>query len=114
MVFAFWAIDQVNLPSEILKTIKSFLILDKRTKAYAEWILFKNKPRKDTLDKLRNQGNRKAPCWIVFLEEDQDQESEWVFYIPKNVIMHSANCPRCGDYIWSRSYLDEKIMCYCI
>lgn len=93
-------INQLNLCSDVLETIKSYCFYDKKTYVEIQFI-----------KELRWQ--------VVFLidfahSSRQDSEDEcWIFYIEDECDFQCANCKICGNY-WS-TYLvaPQNIICVC-
>jgi len=93
-------INQLNLCSDVLETIKSYCFYDKKTYVEIQFI-----------KELRRQ--------VVFLidfaqpsRQDSDDEC-WNFYIEDECDFQCANCKICGNY-WS-TYLvaPQNIICVC-
>lgn len=93
-------INQLNLCSDVLETIKSYCFYDKKTYVEIQFIR-----------ELRRQ--------VVFLidfaqpsRQDSDDEC-WTFYIEDECDFQCANCKICGNY-WS-AYLiaPQNIICVC-
>lgn len=93
-------INQLNLCSDVLETIKSYCFYNKKTYVEIQFIR-----------ELRRQ--------VVFLidfahSSRQDSEDEcWIFYIEDECDFQCANCKICGNY-WS-TYLitPQNIICVC-
>jgi len=104
-------INRINLPTEILETIKAFLFYDIQTFKAIKTYKYLNR---FIVRDIENAISRNACKNKLLMTE---MSSKWIFLsadIHKTIILHARNCLSCGNYIETNNLIiPDNALCIC-